>query len=309
MLCVLFAVGHVTGQSEKETLALAERLSKMGDSLKRPETMLQDVEKHLDNLKILKAMRADLQEIQKTHGQKMKTSRGQGPFHKLDIAWNYADRELREYERYARMVASPQAVTQELDGAMRLAKLAIENKAPAFIKPDNSLHRHLSQARLKLSALEAYDPQSTALAGLKHQLESTIKQINDIQVNMKEDILKGNEMPSDAYCQPDREKLLKMLQDKWAAEGNGKPVLKLSIVTGEWIRKIYWQRVGSEWHLTDVSRLQGYVIVKHNDQVAVKHSINFTKDHLAQDKITASFLNDPKQEPELVNMLLLAKVK
>ena len=59
----------------------------------------------------------------------------------------------------------------------------------------------------------------------------------------------------------------------------------------------------------DISRIQGHVIVKKDAATALIYHINFVKDHLAGDTITAYFFNDLKAEPEVTMKLALKNVK
>lgn len=309
---VAFAVivPNLSAQTDDDKVfALAQRLRDVGDTLKRPETIASEPDKHLDNLRILRELRKELADATDAHGAKMKKSGGQGPYHKLDIAWRYADGQLREYERYAVLFASVEGVQQELDRVIRSAKLGVENKAPAFFKPGNDIQKGLDKARLRLSALEALDPDGKAIASVKKAIDDTAEQVKQMQEGMRAGILAANDPPPDEYRKADREAIIKVLTDKWAKEGTSSEVLKVGIVTAEWNRGVAWQKVGSEWQKSDRSKIQGYVIVKHDDRTAARHSINLVKDHLAEDKVTASFLNDPKAEPELVSLIPLAKVK
>jgi hypothetical protein len=52
----------------------------------------------------------------------------------------------------------------------------------------------------------------------------------------------------------------------------------------------------------DLSRIQGYVLVKFDDKTAVRYSVNMTKDHLSGDAVSAYLLDDVKAEPKMMNM-------
>mgnify|MGYP001023506458 CR=1 FL=1 len=76
-----------------------------------------------------------------------------------------------------------------------------------------------------------------------------------------------------------------------------------------WRRDIYWQRVGSTWHLSDLSKLQAFIIVPLDGTRAAVHYVNITRDHLAQDRLAVSWLQEPGSEVTLVNQVLRSKVK
>lgn len=294
-------------ENDQAILDHAARLKEIGKALQRPETIASQPEKHLENLRVLRQYRLNIDELGKKYGAQMRTNRR--PWSELSNAWNYASRELKEYERYAAMFASASEIDALLKRILNGAKQGVENKAPAYFKPENDIQLGFIKAEQMLLALEALDPENRELARLKAELQATRSEVKTLAANMRNDIVAGNTLPPDEYQGADRAALLQLLHDKWSKEGNGQRVLKAGIVTGDWIRSITWQKVGCEWHKSDKSRIQGYVITQHDDKLAVRHSMNLSKDHLANDKISVSLLNDPKAEPELINLLLMSKVK
>jgi len=294
-------------ESEKAILDHAARLLEMGKALQPPETIASQPEKHLENLRVLRQYRVNIEELGKKYGAQMRSNRK--PWSDLSNAWNYASRELKEYERYAGMFASAPEIDVLLKRIVNGAKQGVENKAPAYFKPENDIQLGFIKAEQMLLALEALDPENRELARLKSELLATRSEVNKLAATMRNDIIAGNTLPPDEYQGPDRAVLLQLLQEKWSKEGNGQKVLKAGIVTSQWTRSITWQKVGSEWHKSDKSRIQGYVITQGDQQLAVRQTMNLSKDHLSNDKISISLLNDPKVEPELINLLLINKVK
>ncbi len=136
-----------------------------------------------------------------------------------------------------------------------------------------------------------------------------MKQVAELQKSLSVKILEQNELPPDAYQQSDRQMLLKLIEEKWKQSGNNSPILKVGIVGANWTRNLSWEFQNSSLYKVDQSRLQGYVIVAHDAKLAVRHSINVRKDHVDNEKISLSFLNDPKAQPELTDQILRTKIK
>lgn len=295
-------------QDKAETIQKhAQQMKEIGDLLKQPERIATDTDKHLENLKAINGYRQLVDELKKTYGNRMNTN--QKPMSDLYNSWNYAERELREYERYAKMYASPQEVEAILTRCLNGAKQGVANQAPAYFKPDNDIARGFIDADRRLIAIEAIDPKSKDVPRLRASLVTTKKEVQKIAEGLRKAIIEGNELPPDDYNGPDKGELVKLLDAKWTKEGNGQKVLKIGIVTAQWTRGISWQRVSTEWQKSDKSRIQGYVITQLDSTTAIRYSINLVKDHLSSDRISASFLYDPKEEPEVINLIPLKKVK
>jgi len=295
--------------SEDEVAKATKRATEIGDSLKRPERIAAEPEKHLDTLRAFVGLRESIENIKKTHGDGIKTAKGQGPYHKLDNAVRYAEREIAEYDRYAKLYASKAGIDEEFQRIQQSTKLGLENKSIGFFKPEGDVAKSLANARMKLAALEALDPKSKDIAPARESIEKAAGELKSIQTSMRKELIEANAPPPDEYRKADREKLIERINEAWSKGGTKETVLKVGIVSAEWTRSFAWQKVGSEWLLSDRSRIQGYVIVAKDDAIAVRHSINLTKDHLAEDAISLSFLNDPIAEPDLANQIVRNKVK
>ncbi len=117
-------------------------------------------------------------------------------------------------------------------------------------------------------------------------------------------------MPPAEQCNgADKEELIALVKAKWAEASVDAEVLKMGINSTDWRRDTRWEYASKTWSKVDQSRIQGFVIVKAGDDMAVVHYINLVKDHMAGDKITAWNLDDPKAEPDVSQKLLLKNVQ
>jgi hypothetical protein len=284
---------------------LAERLGKIGALLKSPHTIASDSDRHQENLKALRDYRAFVDEVQTKWSAQLRKAE----FSELYRNWHYANAELQEYERYAGMFASADAIKERLGAVRGSAKLGVENDAPGFFAPGNDVQNGLATARRMHAAFAALDPKNPAVAAAQAEIDAATREVEKMSAGMRDRIIAAHEPPPDLYRGADREALLEIVRAKWAKAGVAGDVLKVGLVAPQWARKAWLEKLGSAWHWSEVSRLQGYVVVKRADGLAARHSVNLSKDHQSNDEVSASFLNDPKAEPPLDCLMPLAKAK
>lgn len=301
-LALLLAVGPALADDLK---TLTVRLGKIGNQLKDPHRIVAEPDNHMENLRALRIYRALVDEVKRTYGDRM----NKAEFDELRAKWHYAQHELSEYERYARMFASSAAIEARLQAVKRSAELGVKNQAPAFFAVGNDIDRGLKTAGAMCKALEAMEPDSQDLARCKSAIEETSKSVAEMARTMRADVVKANAPPADEYRGPDRDALVKIVRKKWDKDGNGAEVLKVGVASNAWTRKWSIEKIGGAWTESDYSRIQGFVLVKGDGEVAVRHSINIQKNHLQDDAISTSFLNDPKAEPSLCDVVLLSKLR
>ncbi len=301
-LAVALAAATLPADEAKQ---LAERLGKLGALLKQPHTIASDPDRHQENLKALRDYRAFVDEV----GTKWSAQLRKAEYGELYRNWHYANAELKEYERYAGIFAAAEPIKERLEAVRRSAKLGIENDAPGFFAPGNDVQNGLATARRMHAAFAALDPKNPAVATAEAEIDAAAREVEKLSAGMRDRIIAAHEPPPDQYRGADRDALLAIVRAKWAKAGVVGEVLKVGLVAPQWARKAWLEKLGSAWHWSEVSRLQGYVLVKRADGLAARHSINLSKDHLANDAIEASFLNDPKAEPPLDCLMPAAKVK
>ncbi len=300
------AIVHAQSAAE-QAQAEWKSMNEMTESLTAPEYVGRNPDADLVGVANLTQYREHLNHVAKKFAAEIKDDNQ--PFRNLGYMLGHLETALTGFERAAREYGSLEAINGDLDHVLEMAKMAIENQAPAYFRLENDICRSTQTAKIRIRYLQSLDPDSAALTTANERFDETVKQVRAIEQSLAASILKQNELPPDEYHGNDREALLKLLRDKWSQEGTSAAVLKVGIVAPEWTRSVTWEIQNRTLYKVDKSRIQGYVIVKHNDQVAARHSINLVQDHLSNDKLSAGFLNDPQAEPELNSQILLDKIQ
>lgn len=308
LLAVLAVSCRAYAQSSAER-AQSEwnRMDEMANSLPAPENVGRNPAVDLAALQNFADYQRHLESVAKEFANEIEEDRQ--PFRNLGFKIEHLKSKLADFDRGATAYMSSEAIQNDLDHILKMAKRAVENQAPAYFRPENDIGRYTELVQLRISYLRARDPKSPALTSALEKLKATTAEVNSIKQSLSASILEQNEVPSDAYRGNDRESLLKILRDKWEKEGTKAKVLKVGIIAPNWKRDVTWEIQNRTIYKNDRSRIQGFVIVSHSDKIAVRHSINLIKDHIDNERISASFLDDPKAEPELTNQILTTKLK
>jgi len=204
---------------------------------------------------------------------------------------------------------APAGIDADIEEALKMGRDAVENKRHMYFGENGGVSQRLGWAKTKLTILEAAAPGSPQTAAARRKFDSAGKEVKSMQMSLLEAIVQSNQPPNETYTGPDKAQLIARVKTKWAESGVSAPVLKMGINSQNWRRDTGWEWRTSAWHKVDISRIQGFVIVKLDDNLAGVHYINLVKDHLAGDRIDTYFFNDPKQELDVPYKLPAAKVK
>jgi hypothetical protein len=209
----------------------------------------------------------------------------------------YFDQVLAEHEQRATAYASESGpfIKQCLTKAREMADDAVKNRKPAFFGPEGGIAQQLKWADSRLNVLTALRPQAAETRELANALKVTREQTAMLGQGLNDAIVDANRVPDDRYRGADRDALVQLVSDTWKADGLGGEPLAVGINSTGWDRDTRWEwsSTSTEWYKVDVSRIQGYVVVKRDDQTAVLHYVNIVKNHMKQDRLTAGFLETP----------------
>jgi hypothetical protein len=306
-LSMLFPLISSAQTPAEKAESIRLKLRELDSSISAPEYVGRNVDSDLAAIQNLGMYRQHLKEVATEFSSQIKT--GGQPYANLGYTIDGLTRHIEQFDKAAREYSSLKMIQADLDHMLKMAKQAVEYQAPAYFLPENDISLRTEAAKVRMKYLEAFSPGSGELKSASEKMAATIKEVAEIQKSLSAKILEQNSLPPDAYQQADREALIKLIQAKWEQSGNKSKILKVGIVGADWNRNVSWELQNRSLYKVDRSRIQGYVIVAHDAKLAVRHSINLTKDHIDKDKISLSFLNDPKAQPELVNQILLSKVK
>ncbi|HYE21022.1 MAG TPA: hypothetical protein VEA69_21425 [Tepidisphaeraceae bacterium] len=225
----------------------------------------------------------------------------------------FADKLFPAYEKAVAefTAAAPGEIAKAADDVLAAAREGVALKKPGYFGPDGGVRQKLAHADRHLAVLTAIAPDADGTKTARAKLDTTRAEIAQIETSFLDAIVAENRVPPDNYAGADRADLVKRLTDHWAADGNGAPALKIGVVGPEWRRDTRWvfNKSISAWEKVDKSRVQGYVVAKLSDTHAAVWPVNFTKDHLAGDKISAAYLTAPNAAPPVAYRLLLTNVK
>ena len=103
--------------------------------------------------------------------------------------------------------------------------------------------------------------------------------------------------------------LNKVAVETWKKRDPNAEVLATRIPMQDWKRRVQWHYSADTWSKTDSSRIQVYVIVKHDDKLAAIRPVNIWRNHLSNDQISSEPYHDKGEELEPHELIPLAKVK
>jgi transcription antitermination factor NusG len=287
-----------------ETIRL--QLREMDQSICAPEYVGQNADSDLAAIANLEKYRAFLTQVTEEFKAQIETRKQ--PFANLGYTIDGMRQHLDQFEKNARQYGSREMIQGNLDHVLKMAKQSVEYQAPAYFSPGNDIHLRTESAKNRIGYLAAFAPDSDELKAIRQALEKTSAEVNKIKQSLVAQIVEQNEVPSDQYQGADKDKLIQLLREQWKRDGTKAKVLACGLVGTDWKRSVTWEVQNRTLYKVDRSRLQGYVIVEHDKQTAVRHSINLVKDHIDSDKIESGFLDSPTNPPDVMNQILLSKI-
>ena len=307
LLCLPHLAYSQTDTIADKAIALHKELGELRKSITPQEYVGRDLDKDLQSVEIVANAKDYLVDIEKNF--KSLIAEDRQPYRNLGYMLAGMKETVTQFESAAKKFCSMESIDQDLDHVQKMAQRAVENQAPAYFKEGNDIHNRTALVRNKIRLLETLDPKGDSLSKAKQKLEESNKKVAEIQKSLVGEILQQNSLPDDNYKQSDRNELVEKLQSHWTSKGNGRKAMKVGIVGGNWNRTVAWEIQNRTATKVDRSRIQGWVLVEQDAKTVVRHSINLFKDHLNGDRITAVFVSDPKEQPDLSNVLLKERAK
>lgn len=202
-----------------------------------------------------------------------------------------------------------QSLPGEIDASIaevnRMADDAIANQRPAWFS--GGIPQHVGFVEERVALLEAVDAEAARVgAGKLAELRASLK---ERESSLAQAIIAANNLPPDAYSGGDKAELVKRATDAWLKVQPDAQVLKVCIPGENWRRETLWRNQTGDWYKIDRSRLQAQVLVRQDDRLAVIRPVNLWKDHLQNDQISATPLDDTVTTPGPRSLLPLEKVK
>lgn len=275
-------------------------------SIPTPEMVGRQPEKDLDTLDLVEPLRQQMAELEKEFAEGMKS--GNQPYRNLASTIEYVRQRIDAFVESLKKFASLEMIEADAQHARKMIGMAIENQAPAYFQPSSDIAIRRKSIDVRIASLEKINPKSDQLKSAKQIAEQLKSQALEAQKKLLDQLLKQNQPPVDGYQKADRAELLDMVKSTWEKAAPGVKPLKIGLVGNDWQRSKKWEIQNRTLYEIDRSRIQGFVIVAHDDRTVVCRRIQLNRDHVNQEQTTAWLLNDPKSEPEVFELLLKSKV-
>lgn len=286
------------------------RLQEINQMYANPEMIYNQPEETIEIIKQLPNVKAERARIAEKYADLLNQPTGDAE--RMKGVLSYFDDVMKRFTQRADQFAneSPAAIKQELDFAAQQAETAVANKTPAYFGPEGGITQRLGFAKTRIDVLTALRPDSNEAKSALAAYEATKAKVADTGKTLEADMLAANRIPTERYSGSDKDQLIAIIKDKWQAEGNGAEPMQIGMNSAGWKRDTRWEWSSGDkaWYKIDKSKTQGFVVCKHNDEIAAIWYVNLVKDHLAEDRITAYFFNDPKSPPELNYSVLMKNV-
>ena len=223
-----------------------------------------------------------------------------------DLAFGQFRRAVDSY-----VASAPRLIDQSIAQAMESAERGVADKKPAFFAPGGGIANRLAEAESRLKGLQAAAPDAAEAKQAEEKLAAARAKVAEMGKSLGGSTLEANRVPEERYKGADIDALREVLKQKWAKDGNGAELLKVGMSGKDWRRetKLEWSKGNQAFEKVDKSRVQGFVVVKHTDDVAAVHYVNIVKDHMAGDALQGYFVGSVKKEPAPEDLVMMKNVK
>jgi hypothetical protein len=288
-----------------------DRLREINQMFGEPQILNTHPEKAIEIIKLISAVKAERARIAEKYAALLQQETGES--RDMKGVLSYFDQQFGSFDKYCQQFAAeaPAGIRKDIADGIQMGESAVADKNPAYFGPDGGVNQRLSWAQTKLDILTAYAPDSAEAGACKNDLATARDKVKQMSASLQDNIIANNRVPEQTYSEPDLNAMIEMVGAKWGEANLPNAVLKTGINSRGWTRdtRWSWNSISKAWEKYDKSKLQGFVVVKRDDTHAVVHYVNFFKDHLSNDRITAYWFDDPKDEPSITHIMLLSNVK
>jgi hypothetical protein len=298
-----FAIQGDPNVAEQERQKLAEA----GQGITDPSNVGRESDKDLETLALTKPLLEYAGELEKKYAQGIASDNQ--PYRNLKLTIEYNRKKVADFEKAIKDWASLESIKADAEHARKMVAMSIEYQAPAYYREESDIAIKRRSIATRIQVLERLAPDSADLKSARELANSLAKEVAAAQTKLLKGILEQNQLPEDNYSQSDREALLKLVTDTWTTAAPQQAVLKTGLIGDSWTRTKKWEIQNRTLYLVERSEIQGYVVVEHDDQTVACRRIRIRRDHLENDKLSASTINDPKVEPSPMELVLKSKLK
>lgn len=286
-----------------------DRLREINRMFADPQIIERQPEAAIETIKLIQPVMEERKRIAAKYADLLKQTTPEAK--DMNSVLRYSDEVFGKFDAALKVfvASAPGLIVKTVDDAITMGEGAAAGKKHMFFGEHGGVNQRLTQAQVQLTVLAAAAPDAPDTASARQKLEAARAKIKTMQSALLEGIVQSNQPPQERYSGADKAALIDLVKKKWAESGIAAEVLKTGINSQSWQRDTRWEWRARAWNKVDVSRIQGHIIVKKDATTALIYHINFVKDHLAADTITAYFFNDLKAEPDVTMKLALKNVK
>lgn len=303
--------GIVNQGGTAEWKADFERLREINQMFGDPQILQTQPERAIDVIRQIPAVKAERARIAEKYGALMQQNTPES--RDMKGVLNYFDERFGGFDRACQQFAAeaPAGIRKEISDATKMGEGAVAEKKHAFFGEGGGVAQQLGFAQTRLDVFSAIAPDSAEVAACKNELAAARENLKQMSASLQDNIIAANKVPNQTYSGGDIPALVAMIEAQWKEAGLPNEVLKTGINSTEWRRDTRWEwsSASKAWQKYDKSKLQGFIIIKRDDTRASVHYVNFLRNHLANDSVTAYWFNDPKEELSVTYLMLLSNVK
>ncbi len=307
-LTFLIAASQLLQSPEVDQQAERKRLAAYNVAQVIPATELVGrlPDKDLEALELLSPLREHLEELEREFANGIKS--GNQPYRNLASTIAYIRERLMAFESAMKNYASLESLTRDVEHVKKMIDMAVQNKSPAYFQPGNDIALRQQSIALRLRVLEKIAPDSLELRKSRKIATALANEVQQAQRTLLDDILQLNQLPTDNYRKPDRDELLKLVEETWLkVKPNEKPI-QVGLIGSDWTRTKKWEIQNRVLYEVDQSRLQGFVVVAHDEKTFACRHIQLNRDHINNEKTTAWNLSVVQSPPTPMELILKSKL-
>lgn len=308
-LTILIAASQLIQSPEDGQRAEQKRLAayKAAQAVPAPELVGKQPDKDMEALELLRPMREHLDDLEKEFADGIRS--GNQPYRNLVSTIAYIRERLMAFESSMKSYASVESITRDVEHVKKMLNMAIQNQAPAYFQVGNDISNRQQSIALRLRVLEKLSPNSPELKQSQKIAKMLANEVQKSQRSLLDSILQLNQLPIDNYRKADREELLKLVKETWLMSQPTEKPIQVGLIGSDWTRTKKWEIQNRTLYEVDRSRLQGYVVVAHDEKTVALRHVQINRDHINNEKTTAWNLSDVQAPPTPNELILKSKLK
>ena len=301
--------GVVAQGSGDEFKADFKRLQEINRLYQDTGLLVREPERDLETIKQLPAVREEPKRFAAKYAALLNQATPEAKDMKSSLA--YFDEVMAKFDtRAAEWKANVGPRIEEfLNEATASAAQASAEKRPMWFSPTSDIASSIRQAQALNDLWAAFAPNAPDVKASQAKVEDARKAVATAAKTLEADILAANKVPDERFSGPDKEELIAKMKEMWAKDGLKGDVLAAGMNSSGWQRETRWKWSGSAWYLVDYSWTQGFIVRKLDDTTAAVYHVNFSKDHLKEDRISLSLFDDLNEDPSIQRKILTKNIR